>query len=148
MRIIYKNDEGSLSIVIPSPTWNGTIEGLAKKDVPAGIAYKSIDDNNIPEDRTFRNAWEIGGGAIVINMKKARDIKRNYLRIERQPLLEKLDIEYMQALEKNDIDKQKSVIEEKQRLRDAPSHPDIEAAKTPDELKAIKLSDLIFLSTA
>jgi hypothetical protein len=31
---------------------------IAAKDVPAGKTYKIVDVADIPEDRTFRNAWE------------------------------------------------------------------------------------------
>lgn len=57
-RIIYSNNEGGVSILIPSPNWIGTIEELASKDVPAGKPYKIVDMSEIPSDRTFRNAWE------------------------------------------------------------------------------------------
>ncbi|NDA26382.1 MAG: hypothetical protein EBZ05_06015 [Verrucomicrobia bacterium] len=57
-RIIYPNNEGGVSVIVPSPNWNGTIEELALKDVPAGKPFKIIDASEIPSDRTFRNAWE------------------------------------------------------------------------------------------
>ena len=57
-RIIYQNDEGGLSIIIPSPDCELTIEEIAAKDVPEGKEYKIVDVSEIPEDRTFRNAWE------------------------------------------------------------------------------------------
>jgi hypothetical protein len=59
-RIIYPNDEGGVSILIPSPEYleEHTIEELATKDVPAGKPYKIVDVADIPTDRTFRNAWE------------------------------------------------------------------------------------------
>ena len=57
-RIIFPNDEGGVSILIPSPNWTGTMEELAAKDVPAGKPYKIVDVADIPTDRTFRNAWE------------------------------------------------------------------------------------------
>jgi hypothetical protein len=57
-RIIYPNNEGGVSVIVPSPSWNGTIEELASKDVPAGKPFKIIDASEIPSDRTFRNAWE------------------------------------------------------------------------------------------
>ena len=57
-RIIYPNNEGGVSIIVPSPNWNGTPEELAAKDVPAGKPYKIVDVSEIPSDRTFRNAWE------------------------------------------------------------------------------------------
>ena len=59
-RIIYPNDEGGVSILIPTPEYleTHTIEELAAKDVPTGKPYKIVDVSDIPEDRTFRNAWE------------------------------------------------------------------------------------------
>jgi hypothetical protein len=59
-RIIYPNDDGGVSILIPSPEYlaEHTIEELAAKDVPAGKPYKIVDVTDIPTDRTFRDAWE------------------------------------------------------------------------------------------
>jgi len=59
-RIIYPNDEGGVSIVIPSPEALEimTIEDIAAKDVPEGKPFKIIDTADVPSDRTFRNAWE------------------------------------------------------------------------------------------
>jgi hypothetical protein len=59
-RIIYPNDNGGVSILIPSPEYlaEHTIEELAAKDVPAGKPYKIVDVVDIPTDRTFRDAWE------------------------------------------------------------------------------------------
>jgi hypothetical protein len=61
-RIIYPNDDGGVTIVIPAPEWlaqNGnTIEKLAAKDVPEGKPYKIVDVADFPTDRTFRDAWE------------------------------------------------------------------------------------------
>jgi hypothetical protein len=55
-RIIYPTDDGGVAILIP--TGELAIEEVARKDVPAGVAYKIVDVADIPEDRTFRNAWE------------------------------------------------------------------------------------------
>lgn len=57
-RIIYK-EKDSVSIIIPSPKWEGTIEELAKKDVPTGKKYKIVDVSEISSDRSFRDAWEV-----------------------------------------------------------------------------------------
>lgn len=59
-RIIYPNDEGGISIVIPTPEAleTMTIEEIAAKDVPAGKEFKIVSVDDIPSDRTFRNAWE------------------------------------------------------------------------------------------
>ena len=60
MRIIYPTDEGGVAIVIPAPEAleTMTIEEIAAKDVPAGKPYRIVDVNDVPSDRTFRNAWE------------------------------------------------------------------------------------------
>ena len=58
-RIIFENDEGGVSIIIPAPSTGLTIDQVAKKDVPAGKEYWIVDVADIPTDRTFRNAWEL-----------------------------------------------------------------------------------------
>jgi hypothetical protein len=59
-RIIYKNPDNSVSIIVPTQEYleTHTIEQLALKDVPANTPYKIVDVSQIPSDRTFRNAWE------------------------------------------------------------------------------------------
>lgn len=98
-RIIYPNDNGGVSIIIPAnearkqvlfsdavtevvvipatedtPEYQETnivtpavyrdetdeefLQWIAAKDVPAGKPFKIVDVSDIPEDRTFRNAWE------------------------------------------------------------------------------------------
>jgi hypothetical protein len=55
-RIVYQNDEGGISIIVPADC-GLTIEEIAAKDVPAGKAYNIVDVSEIPTDRTFRDAW-------------------------------------------------------------------------------------------
>ena len=57
-RIIYPNDDGGMSVIVPAAECGLTIEQIAAKDVPQGKPYKIIDANEVPTDRTFRNAWE------------------------------------------------------------------------------------------
>jgi hypothetical protein len=60
-RIIYKNLDNSVSIIVPSDEALSlmTIEQIANKDVPTGYKYKIVDVSEIPNDREFRNAWTI-----------------------------------------------------------------------------------------
>lgn len=57
-RIIYPTDEGGLAVIIPAAECGLSIEAIAAKDVPFGKPFKIVDVSDIPEDRTFRNAWE------------------------------------------------------------------------------------------
>jgi len=75
---------------------------------------------------------------ITVDMTKAREIKRDMSRAERKPLLEKLDVEYMRAQEAGDTARQQEIAAKKQALRDATVDPVIDAATTPDELKAVR----------
>jgi len=75
---------------------------------------------------------------ITVDMTKAREIKRDMIRAERNPLLEKLDVEYMRAQESGDTALQQEIAAKKQALRDATVDPVIDSAATPDELKAAR----------
>jgi hypothetical protein len=55
-RVIYSTAEGGVAIVVPAP--NATLEQVLKA-VPAGVAYEVVSVDDVPSDRTFRNAWEI-----------------------------------------------------------------------------------------
>lgn len=57
-RIIYPTDDGGVAVIVPAPNCGLTIEQIAAKDVPTGVAYQIVDVADIPSDRTFRNAWE------------------------------------------------------------------------------------------
>jgi hypothetical protein len=59
-RIIYPTPDGGVAVLVPSPEYlqDHTMEDLAAKDVPEGAEYTIVDTADIPEDRTFRNAWE------------------------------------------------------------------------------------------
>ena len=61
MKIIYKNTDNSVSILTPTKEALSfaTIEQIAQKDVPHGLPYWIVEDFVIPEDRTFRDAWEV-----------------------------------------------------------------------------------------
>lgn len=58
-RIIYKTAEGGVAIIVPAPNTGLTIQQIAAKDVPHGVPYEIVDVADIPEDRTFRNAWTL-----------------------------------------------------------------------------------------
>jgi len=56
-RIIFPNDEGGVSVIVPAPNCGLSIEEIARKDVPAGKPYQIVDVSEVPSDRTFRGAW-------------------------------------------------------------------------------------------
>ncbi len=61
-KIIYKNIDNSIAIITPTDEALAfaTILQIAEKDVPHNLPYWIVDVSVIPEDRTFRSAWEVG----------------------------------------------------------------------------------------
>ena len=61
MKIIFKNEDNSIGIITPTSEALifATIDKVAEKDVPTGLPYWIEEDTIIPENRTFRSAWEI-----------------------------------------------------------------------------------------
>jgi hypothetical protein len=72
--------------------------------------------------------------AIIIDINKAKDITKNRLRQEREPLLLAQDIAFQRALEINADTS--SIVAEKQRLRDITTL--VDTANTVEELKALE----------
>lgn len=56
-RIVYRNESGGVSVIIPIDS-GLTIEEIAKKDVPKGIAYLIVEASTIPVDRVNRAFWD------------------------------------------------------------------------------------------
>jgi len=108
--------------------------------IKIGAMSYNAADYTYPAERTFRDAWTAGAnpedGVISVNMEKAKDIWRDKIRLAREPELEKLDTAFMKAQETGADTT--AIVAQKQVLRDAPAHADIDAATTPDELKAVQ----------
>jgi hypothetical protein len=73
--------------------------------------------------------------AIIIDINKAKDITKNRLRQEREPLLLAQDIAFQRALESNADTS--AIVAEKQRLRDITKL--VDTANTVEELKALEI---------
>ena len=59
MRIIFKNLDSSVGVLIPTDEALSfaTIEQIAEKDVPHNLPYWIVSSEDIPSDRTDRNLW-------------------------------------------------------------------------------------------
>jgi hypothetical protein len=100
------------------------------------VGVREISADEVPRDRSFRNAWT-DDGSLSVDMDKAREIHRDNLRRLRAPLLTRLDVEYQRADEGGDGQRKRQVMAQKQALRDVTADPAIDAAQTPDELAAV-----------
>jgi hypothetical protein len=110
--------------------------------IKIGATSYDAADYTLPAERTFRGAWEANAnaGIISVDMAAARDIWRDKIRQARTEPLAALDTAFMKALETGADTAQ--ITADKQALRDAPTHADIDAATTPEELAAVQPAGL------
>ncbi len=110
--------------------------------IKIGATSYDADDYTLPTERNFRGAWEVnaGTGVISVDMTPAKEIWRNKIRQARVGPLAALDTAYMKALETGADTTQ--IVADKQALRDAPAHSDIDSATTPAELAAVQPAGL------
>jgi hypothetical protein len=139
-RIIYSNDEGGVSIIVPALECGLTIEEIAAKDVPAGTDYEIVDVSEIPSDRTFRNAWEKSGKAVVTNLNKAKGIAHEKRRATRAEEFEPHDDVIAKQIPGKDSQAAEAA---RQAVRDkyAAMQDQIDAAQTVEELIAVMPKD-------
>ena len=99
--------------------------------IKIGATSYGAVDYTVPAERTFRGAWEANAdvGVISVDMAIAKDLWRDKIRKARTEPLE-TGADTIQ------------IIADKQALRDAPDHSDIDAATTPEELVAVQPAGL------
>jgi hypothetical protein len=125
---------------IEFPDFNADIKAkLHETDRDRIVSHRKLKREEVVLDRTFRGAWRDGATKIDVDMPSAREITRDRLRRDRKPLLADLDVESIKAIEVKDDVRLAEIAVEKQRLRDITADPRIDAALTPDELKAISV---------
>lgn len=58
-RVIYKNQDGSVGILVPAQSVLDIVglKAIAEKDVPQDLPYWLVMDADIPSDRSERNQW-------------------------------------------------------------------------------------------
>ena len=78
-KIIYQNPDGTVSIVVPSG--EVPIEELPEK---LGLTdYEIVEDDVIPTDRTFRNAWVKTEATVVEDLTKSKALGHDMRRRKR-----------------------------------------------------------------
>lgn len=144
--IIYTNDDGWVSVTAPNYPPGITADQEAQiaawiqqKDVPSmpdGSVRKSfvVDSAGLNGMNLFFEAWRLTpSGAVVWNKAAADELKRKRFRLLRKPLFEKLDVDFMRALESGDSVLVDSISTKKKELRDVTSI-DMSMYDTPETL--------------
>lgn len=149
LKFLYTNSEGRACIIHALPkeaiervlgplTDEEYRQHVLERSVPADATdLKEITADDIPADRSFRDAWVAGKDAPIDHcMVKSKEILLNKVRRVRNKELEVSDALYVRATEKNDKDEISALKKHRQQLRDCTE--DIKAAefKDLDEVKA------------
>lgn len=112
------------------------------KDIPPGaMDIRVCEQGDLLVSRRFRTCWRRSGMAIpIVDMPLARTQRMNEVRQERQPRLEKSDVDLLRAQEKVDVVMQDKLKTYRQGLRDLPAteQPNVDALTTPELLVAWK----------
>jgi hypothetical protein len=124
--IIYPQADNKLAVIIPTGDYQDAI-----KDVPGGVEYAVVDDLGDLDNEYF-NAFEYQDLGIACNIDKAKAIHLDKFREARKPLLSKLDVEYIKAIEVEDSVAASAIAVKKQELRDVTK---IELPSTLPEIK-------------
>ena len=128
--IYYKQENGSLGITafLNEDAEQSTIKSFKENNIPFGEITELTKINDF-----FFDAYTVSNNAeIKINFTKAKEIQKNKWRYFRISILEKLDVEFMRAIEVGDASKQDLIKSQKQALRDVTS------IELPDSLEEIK----------
>ena len=127
--IVYKSEEG---VSVITPAGNISLDEVIRLTVPKDTQYAVLDDEKLP-DCYFRDAWIIEDDFIItIDIEKAKNIQKDYWRHARSQKLQKLDYQFMLALEENDENKINTIKQKKQALRD------VTLIQLPDTIEDIK----------
>ncbi len=155
-RIIYTSSpNGDVSVLIPAPGCGLSIEQIMEKDVPNTLTFvgeggipvtietnpQIVDIADVPSDRTFRNAWfhdtTNAPQKIGIDTTKAQAVTHERRRAKRQAEFAPLDVEATIPAKATEAEAARQAI----RDRYAVLQTEIDAATTPDALKAIIARD-------
>ena len=145
--IIFENDKGWVSIVSPYYPPGTTAKQEAEiaaavqtKDVPPlpdGSTRPShiVEYSSLDGIKLFFEAWRLREGKAVWHKPAADELKRKHFRALRKPLLEKLDVEFIRALESGDTVLVATIAAKKKELRDI-TLMDLSRHSTPESLHA------------
>ena len=153
-KLIAFNNPGTGMMSLRIPVWDDPtrkilddqefLESIQDRTVPKGIKSTLINGSSLAKlGRYFRDAWELSGSTVIINMEKARKIHLDVIRVKRNEHLAALDIPFIVALEKGDQALIADISKTKQMLRDIPQTLDLVTnVKTPEDLQNIWPSNL------
>lgn len=115
MKIVYKTAEGYLAILTPSEEIleNEDYEELIRKDIPQDVTSYTVEDEDLPINIMFRDAWELTDGKVTINLDKSKELAHQQRRQKRALELKQYDLETTVPSLAEQAEQQRQIIREK-----------------------------------
>ena len=137
-KVVYtKNDK----VVIESLDANQTDSYYLNLFNNRGFTDALIIDDSLFPDTEYLEAWEINQSSIIINMTKARNVKKQKLENECEQFLPEVQNSYLDAFSKK---KNSENIESRLiYLKELPNDPRIDEANSIDDLNAITIDSWV-----
>jgi hypothetical protein len=106
-------------------------------------SWIKVNREDVPTDRTFRNALRHDGDKFHHCLVTAKNIKKAEIRREREALFLENDLKLRDAIIENNVDDIQKYVKIRNSLRNATSHPLIVNAKSINDLKDVSLDKVI-----
>lgn len=87
----YTDEDGIETYNYVEPTAENIEEEILKASGEF-VSWKIVKEDDLPSDRTYRNAWTLREGVVTLDEEKARDIALHNIRIERNFRLNHSDL--------------------------------------------------------
>jgi hypothetical protein len=134
--VVFTRTDGGVSIISPNPyidIQQHIDKLISKGDIDPVDVPQIVDISDMPEDRTLRDAWTISGNKCVVDMAKGKEIVHAKRRAKRSAEFAPLDVEATIPAKANEAEAKRKKVRDKY----AEIQGDIDAATTPEQLKAI-----------
>lgn len=138
--IVYANnaDGTDISVINPAPGITGkALQDLVNETAATkfGVHVSSADSlPDVPHQLLGCLKMNVDLKVVGADLEKAKEIWKDEWRAVRAPLLAQLDVEYIRALESNDVARMSEIVSQKQALRDVTDTP-IDAFSAHDVVK-------------
>ena len=136
MQVITYTDPETGGVVVVHPTGAVPLNEVIARDVPEGVTYDVLDSSELPADRVFRDAWRKNGSQVTEELQASKEVCHNHRRVKRAQEFEPHDNVIMKQIPGVDLTAAEAARQEIRTKHDQ-LQVDIDAAQSPEELKAL-----------
>ncbi len=73
-KVIFKRPDGTIGILMLVDNCPLSFDEIIAKDIPLGCKYKIVNKDEVPTDRSFRDAWTVDDSELTDGVGKGEYI--------------------------------------------------------------------------